>query len=41
MHVWGHAFDWAGLAVVWLSTVAIGIAIYFLPIAGLLDGLIE
>jgi hypothetical protein len=38
MNVWGHAFNWAALAIVWLSTVAIGIAIHFLPVARLLDG---
>jgi hypothetical protein len=41
MYVWGHAFNWAGLAVVWLLTVAIGIAIHFLPVAQLLEGLME
>jgi hypothetical protein len=40
MYVWGHALNWARLAIVWLLTVAIGIAIHFLPIARLLDGLI-
>ena len=37
----GTSFDWAALAVAWLMTFAIGIAIYFLPIARLLDSLTE
>jgi len=41
MFVWGHAFNWAELAAVWLFTVAIGIAIHFLPVAQLLEGLTE
>jgi hypothetical protein len=41
MNVWGHAFNLAALAIVWLSTVAIGIAIHFLPVAQLLEGLME
>jgi hypothetical protein len=41
MNLWGHAFNGAELAIVWLLTVAIGIAIHFLPIARLLGGLIE
>jgi hypothetical protein len=41
MSVWGHVLNWMELAVVWLLTFAIGIAIYFIPIARLLDGLIE
>ena len=39
MFVWGHAFNWAELAAVWLFTVAIGIAIHFLPVAQRLEGL--
>jgi hypothetical protein len=41
MYVWGHAFNWAELAIVWLLAVAIGIAIHFLPIARLFGGLIK
>ena len=41
MQVWGHVLGWTELAIVWLLTFAIGIAIYFVPIARLLDGLIE
>ena len=41
MYGWGQALKWAALAVAWLLTFAIGIAIYFLPIARLLDSLTE
>ena len=41
MSVWGHVLNWTELAIVWLLTFAIGMAIYFVPIARLLDGLIE
>jgi hypothetical protein len=46
MSVWGHVVNWMELAIVWLLTFwlltfAIGIAIYFVQIARLLDGLIE
>jgi hypothetical protein len=41
MNLWGHAFNEAEVVIVWLLTVAIGIAIHFLPIAWLLDGWIE
>jgi hypothetical protein len=41
MYVWGQGFNRAALAVAWLLTFAIGIAIYFLPIARLLDSLTE
>jgi hypothetical protein len=41
MYVWGLVLDWAALAIVWLLMFAIGIAIYFVPIARLLDGLLE
>jgi hypothetical protein len=37
----GQGFDWATLAVAWFLTFAIGIAIYFLPIARLLESLTE
>ena len=30
---WGQTFNWAAVAVAWSMAVAIGIAIYFLPIA--------
>jgi hypothetical protein len=39
MYGWGQSFSWAALAVAWLLTFAIGIAIYFLPVARLLDSL--
>jgi hypothetical protein len=38
---WGQSFDWAALAFAWLTALAIGLAIYFLPIARLLDTLTE
>jgi hypothetical protein len=41
MQVWGNVLNWTELAIVWLLTFAIGIAIYFVPIARLLDGLLE
>ncbi len=41
MDGWGQGFDWAALAVAWLMAVAIGMAIYFFPIARLLDSLTE
>ena len=34
---WGKNFDWAALAFAWLMVCAIGMAIYFLPIARLFD----
>jgi hypothetical protein len=37
----GQSSGWAALAVAWLVTFAIGMAIYFLPIARLLDSLAE
>jgi hypothetical protein len=39
MYAWGHALGWAELVIAWILTVAIGIAIHFVPIARLLDGL--
>jgi hypothetical protein len=41
--VWagGQSANWAALGVAWLIAFAIGIAIYFLPIARLLDSLTE
>jgi hypothetical protein len=41
MYEWGQVFNWAALGVAWLLTFAIGMAIYFLPIVRLLDGLTE
>ena len=41
MHGWGQSFDWAALAFAWLVACAIGLAIYFLPVARLLDSLTE
>ena len=41
MHEWGQSFDWAALAFAWLVACAIGLAIYFLPVARLLDSLTE
>jgi hypothetical protein len=41
MYGWGKGLDWAALAVAWLLTFVIGLAIYFLPIARLLDSLTE
>ena len=41
MHRWGKSFDWAGLGFAWLMACAIGMAIYFLPIARLFDSLTE
>jgi hypothetical protein len=41
MNAWGHAFNGAEFAIVWLLMVAIGIAIHFVPIARLLGGMIE
>jgi hypothetical protein len=41
MYGWGQSFDWAALAFAWLVACAIGLAIYFLPIARLLDSLTE
>jgi len=41
MYGWGQSFNWAALAVAWLLTFAIGIAIYFLPVTRLLDSLTE
>jgi hypothetical protein len=37
----GRGLDWAPLAVAWLVTFAIGMTVYFLPIARLLDSLAE
>ena len=37
----GQAFSWATLVLAWLMAFAIGIAIYFFPIARLLDSLTE
>jgi len=39
MYEWGQAVSWATLALGWLMAFAIGIAIYLLPIARLLDSL--
>jgi hypothetical protein len=39
--MWGQAFSWVTLVFAWLMAFAIGIAIYFFPIARLLDCLIE
>jgi hypothetical protein len=41
MYAWGQILNWAAVAVAWLITFAIGIAIYFLPIAQLLGGLTD
>src|ERR1700733_12403383 len=41
MYVWGHLLNWTELAIVWLFAFAIGIAVYFVPIARLLDGLVD
>ena len=41
MYGWGQSFSWAALTVAWLLTFAIGIAVYFLPVARLLDSLAE
>jgi hypothetical protein len=41
MYGWGKGLNWAALAAAWLLTFVIGIAIYFLPIARLLDSLTE
>jgi len=38
---WGRVSDWAQLALVWLMTITIGVAIYFFPITRLLDSLVE
>ena len=38
---WGRVSDWAQLALVWLMTITTGVAIYFFPIARLLDSLVE
>ena len=35
----GSGFDWATLVFAWLTALAIGLAIYFLPIARLLNSL--
>jgi hypothetical protein len=40
MYGWEQSFNWAALARL-VAKFAIGIAIYFLPIAGLLDSLTE
>jgi hypothetical protein len=37
----GQDFNWATLAIAWLLVFAIGMAIYFLPIARLLGSLAE
>jgi hypothetical protein len=41
MYAWGQILNWAAVAVAWLITFAIGIAIYFLPIARLIGGLTD
>ena len=38
---WGRVSDWAQLALVWLMTINIGVAICFFPITRLLDSLVE
>jgi hypothetical protein len=41
MYGWGQALSWATLMFAWLMAFAVGIAIYFIPIARLLDSLTE
>ena len=41
MYGWGQVFSWATLVLAWLMAFAIGIAIYFIPMARLLDSLTE
>jgi hypothetical protein len=41
VYEWEQRHGWAALAFAWLLTFAIGMAVYFLPIARLLDSLAD
>jgi len=41
MYEWEQRHGWAALAYAWLLTFAIGMAVYFLPVARLFDSLAE